>query len=309
MKLITRFPLALGVCIASTAIPLLAQQAAQGNPVSVTVTLEPRRGAMAQVTATDLTVTEAGEKRPVTGFTPLGDQAKTQILLLIDNSAGTSFNSQIPTLKSFVNSLPPSFDVGIAYMQNGMAAYARQFTSDHGDAANSIRVAMGPGGADVDPYGSLADAIKRWPDAGAQRKQVVMISSGIEGLGGGFISDNPYVMSGINAALKAGVTVYTIYSPSVGHFGHDYWRMTWGQNFLGELADQTGGENYWIGFGPPVSFQPFLNSILALQKSQFLLTFDARPEKKSGLQPLKVTVNHKDASIAYPAKVWVKATA
>jgi hypothetical protein len=193
-------------------------------------------------------------------------------------------------------------------MQNGIATFTQQFTSDHAAAAKSIRVAMGPGGADVDPYGSLADAIKKWPDTGAQRKEVVMISSGIEGLGGGFISNNPYVMNGINAALRAGVIAYAIYCPSVGHFGHDFWRMTWGQNFLGELADQTGGETYWIGFGPPVSFQPFLDSILGLQKNQFLLTFDARPEKKSGLQPLNIAVPKKDASIAYPAKVWVKAT-
>ena len=108
-----------------------------------------------------------------------------------------------------------------------------------------------------------------------------MISSGIEGLGGGFYPNNPYVMGGINSALKAGVIVYTIYCPSVGHFGHDYWRTTWGQNFLSQLSDQTGGESYMIGFGPPVSFQPFLNSILTLQRNQFLLTFDARPETKS----------------------------
>jgi hypothetical protein len=263
---------------------------------------------MAQVTPADMVLKEAGEKRPVTGFTPLGDQAKTQLLVLIDNSAGTSFDTEIQTLKSFVNSLPPSFDVAVAYMQNGMASYTQQFTSDHAAAANSIRVAFGPGGADVDPYGSLADAVKRWPDAGAQRKEAVMISSGIEGLGGGFIPDNPYVMAGINSALKAGVIVYTIYSPSVGHFGHDNWQITWGQNFLAELSDQTGGENYWIGFGPPVSFQPFLNSILELQKNQFLLTFDARPEKNSGLQPLRITVERKDASIAYPQKVWIKAS-
>ena len=82
------------------------------------------------------------------------------------------------------------------------------------------------------------------------RREIVMISSGIEGLGGGFTPDNPYVDAGIQSAQKAGVVVYTIYSPSVGHYGHSYWRSTWGQNFLSQLSDETGGEFYlsriWI---------------------------------------------------------------
>lgn len=44
------------------------------------------------------------------------------------------------------------------------------------------------------------------------------------------------------------------------------------------------------------------------QQHQFLLTFLARPEKKSGLQPIKVSIDTKDASIAAPDKVYVKAS-
>ena len=188
-----------------------------------------------------------------------------------------------------------------------MASYTANFTRDHAAAANSIRVAFGPGGADVSPYDSLADAAKRWPETGAQRKVVVMISSGIESLGGGYAPDNPYVNSGIASAQKAGLTVYTIYSPSVGHFGHSYWRSTWGQNFLSQLSDETGGEMYTIGFGSPVSFQPFLQQILLQMQHQYLLTFEARPEQKAGLQPISVRVTEKDASIAAPDKVFVVA--
>lgn len=132
-----------------------------------------------------------------------------------------------------------------------------------------------------------------------------MISSGIEGLGGGFTPDNPYVDAGIKAAQKAGLVVYAIYDPSVGHMGHGLWRNSWGQNFLSQLSDETGGEFYAIGFGAPVSFQPFLDQILQQMRNQFLLTFEARPEQKAGLQPVKVTVLEKDASIAAPDRVFV----
>jgi hypothetical protein len=192
-------------------------------------------------------------------------------------------------------------------MRNGMAQITANWTRDHAAAANGIRVAFGPGGADVSPFDSLTDAVKKWPVNNGERKEVIMISSGVENLGGGWTPDNPYVNAGIHSAQEAGVVVYAIYSPSVGHFGHAFWRNTWGQNFLSMLSDETGGEAYMIGFGSPVSFQPFLQQIAAQWQSQYLLTFAAKPENKSGLQPLKVSVTEKDASIAAPNQVFVRA--
>jgi VWFA-related protein len=273
------------------------------------VTLEPKRGkAIPSVEQQDIVVKEGKDRRPITGFQPLhGDGGDLQLMLLIDDSSRTSFDTEISTLKQFVNSLPPNSQVAVAYMRNGMAEVTANFTRDHAVAANSIRLTLGPGGADVSPYDSLTDAIKKWPETGAQRKEIVMISSGIEGLGGGFTPENPYVDAGIDSAVKAGVVVYTIYNPSVGHLGHSFWRNTWGQNFLSQLSDETGGESYIIGYGSPVSFQPFLEQILEQLKHQYLLTFSARPENKSGYQQIKVNILEKDASIAAPDKVYVRA--
>jgi hypothetical protein len=284
-----------------------AQSTAPGIPVSVVVTLEPKHGkTIPPIEAQDIQVKEAGERRPVTGIRPLA-QSGMQLLLLIDDSARGTFDTEIPTLKQFIMSLPPNFDVGVAYMRNGMADMTANFTRDHAAAANGIRVALGPGGADVSPYDSLTDAVKKWPANNGERKEIVMISSGIEGLGGGWNPDNPYVDAGIRSAQDAGVVVYSIYSPSVGHFGHALWRNTWGQNFLSMLSDETGGESYMIGFGSPVSFQPFLQQIAAQWQNQYLLTFSAKPEDKSELQPLKVSIAEKDASIAAPDRVFVRA--
>ena len=134
-----------------------------------------------------------------------------------------------------------------------------------------------------------------------------MISSGIEALGGGWTPDNPYVNAGIESAQKAGLVVYTIYNPGLGHFGHGLWRTTWAQNFLSQLSDETGGEFYGIGYGAPVSFQPFLQDILQHMQNQYLLTFEARAEKKSGLQPVRISIIEKDATIAAPDRVYVRA--
>jgi hypothetical protein len=298
------------VCLAAS-IPLLpAQQPAPGVPVSMVVTVEPKRGkTIPAIEQQDLTVSEGKDKRPVTGLVPLkGERAAMQLLILLDDSASSSMNTEIGTLRKFVNSLPSTTEVAVGYMRNGMAQMTKDFTTDHAAAANAIRVVLGPGGSDVSPYDSLSDAIKRWPQKRAQRRQVIMISSGIEGLGGGFTSDNPYVNKGIRDAQTAGVIVYTIYTPAVGHYGHSSWRANWGQNFLAQLSDETGGESYFLGFGAPVSFQPFLNEILERQKHQFFLTFSARPERKSGLQPVKVRIVEKDADITAADRVYVPAS-
>jgi hypothetical protein len=303
-----KFTFAAGLVCFAAALTCAAQSSsAPGIPVSVVVTLEPKRGrTIPPIEPQDIQVKEAGERRPVTALTPLS-QSGMQLMLLIDDSARGTFDTEIPTLKQFVTSLPPNFEVAVAYMRNGMAQITANFTRDHAAAANGIRVAVGPGGADVSPYDSLSDAIKKWPPSGDKPKEVIMISSGIEGLGGGLNPENPYVDAGIRDAQKANVVVYTIYSPSVGHAGHSFWRNTWGQNFLSQLADETGGESYMIGFGSPVSFQPFLQQIAARWQHQYRLTFSAKPEDKAGLQPLKVSIPEKDASIAAPDRVFVRA--
>jgi hypothetical protein len=274
------------------------------------VTVEPKRGkTIPPIEQQDVTVSEGNDKRPVTGLLPLqGEHADMQLLLMLDDSASSSIDTEIGTLKQFVTSLPSTTEVGIGYMRNGMTQLTQSFTSDHSAAAKAIRVVMGPAGADVSPYDSLSDAIKRWPKKPAEGREVIMISSGIEGLGGGYTFDNPYVNKGIEDAQKAGVIVYTIYTPGIGHYGHSFWRMNWGQNFLSQLSDETGGESYFIGFGAPVSFQPFLNEILQRMNRQFLLTFLARPERKSGLQPVKVRIIEKDADVAAADRVYVPAS-
>ncbi len=298
------------VAFSMAIIPAMAQQkeSAPGTSVSMIVTAEPSRGKeLPKLQPDDIQVTQDKNKRPVTKLVPFeGDNAGLQLLLLIDDSAQSDFGTHISTLKKFLTSLPADTEIGVGYMRNGMTQMTSKFTSDHAAAAQSIRLPLGPGGADVSPYDSLSDAIKKWPK-GNVRREVIMIGSGIEGYGGGYTSDNPYVNAGIRSAQKAGVVVYAIYSPSVGHYGHSYRYQTWGQNFLSMLADGTGGELFWIGLSPPVSFQPYLKQIRENLDHQYMLTFEAKAENKAGLQPVKVKVKEKNADLAAQDKVYVRA--
>jgi hypothetical protein len=297
------------ICIAVVTACLLAGSVgwAQGPSASLIATIEAKRGkTIPNVEAQDIRVTAAGKPATVTGLNSLSG-SPMQLLLLIDDSASFSFGSEINTIKEFIRSLPPATQIAIGYMGNGRTKYAQQFTADHAAAADAIRLPLGPGGADVSPYDSLSDAIARWgvaPDI--QRREVIIISSGIEGLGGGLAPENPYVNKAITDAQRAGVVVYGLYNPSVGHVGHTFWRASIGQNLLSQLCEETGGESYINMFGPAVDFTPYLREIEEAFGKQYLLTFSVPPVKKAGLVPVKVKIEEKDADIAAASAVYVK---
>jgi hypothetical protein len=115
------------------------------------------------------------------------------------------------------------------------------------------------------------------------------------------------VNSAIDDAQRAGIVVNAIYARAAGHFGHTFWRITQGQNFLSELSDATGGEAYYLAESSPVSFTPYFNEIAERMKHQYWLAFEAQPGKKSGLQKVKVTTEVHNAEVVAPSRVYVPA--
>jgi hypothetical protein len=285
-----------------------AQDAASGIPVKFTLTNETAGATPGSLSAQDLTLHEEREQRPITEVKLAGQNgAGMQLLLLIDDSARSSFGTQIQGLKQFVSALPATTEIGIGYMRNGTNQMACDFTRNHQEAANSIRLAMGAPGADVSPYDSISEAIKKWPQSKVERRQIIVISSGIEALGGGYALDNPYVNHAIEDAQKAGTVVYAIYNPSAGMRGRFFWRSMWGQSFLSQLADETGGEAYNINMGEPVSLDPFLKDMQTRMMHQYIVTFSAKPENRPGLRRIKVALKEHDGRLAYPSRVFVRA--
>jgi hypothetical protein len=135
-----------------------------------------------------------------------------------------------------------------------------------------------------------------------------MITSGIDTVYVGTYP-NPYVDAAVQDAQCAGVVVYSIYTPSAGHFGHSYWRTDWGQNLLSQLSEETGGESYYL-MGPqgPVSFAPYLDELNRQLPNQFLLTFLAEPQKKAGREPVKVTSEFHSVDLLHADSVCVAAS-
>ena len=296
-----------GIGLAVGAILSVAQNAASagGVPVRMVVTVESSDGKDAPVLKReDVIVFQEHDRTQVTEWTPFqGDRAGLEFYVLIDDAASSSVNVQLSDVRRFIEQQPAASAIGIGYLRNGMVEIRQTPTLDHAKAAAALRIPMLLGGAS--PYLALSDLIKRWPP-GSLRREVLLISSGDDPLG----SDspmNPYVDAAIEDAQRAGIAVYTIYTPGIGHAGHSYWRALWAQSHLAQLAEETGAEAYIMGFGAPISFAPYLEDMERHLSHQYLLTFLVRPTGKPSFQSIKLRTEVPNAELVGPHRVYVPA--
>lgn len=256
----------------------------------------------------DVVVREGKDRNKVLDWVPAtGDHAGLEFFVMIDDSVGESVASQLSDLRQFILGQPATTKVGIAYMQNGNAQILQEPTTDHQQASKSLRLPTGTPGVNASPYFSLSDLIKRWPGS-TNRREVLMVTSGVDSYWSGG-ADDPYVDSAVDDAQRSGIIVFSIYSPGAGHFSQSYYRSWYGQLFLSQVSDRTGGESYYTTFsGPPVSFAPFLNQINQRLLHQYWLAFAPKPRKKAGLQPVKMTTEVPNAELVAADRAWVPAS-
>ncbi|HVN18321.1 MAG TPA: hypothetical protein VMU05_06090 [Dongiaceae bacterium] len=284
-------------------------QSAGGVPVHLTVTVEPKHGAsVPEIRTQDVLVYEGKDRDQVTEWIPAqGDRAGLELFILIDDESSTSLGSQLEDIRQFINSQPASTKIGVAYMQNGIARIMQNPTNDHAQAAKALRLPLGSAGANSSPYFSLSDLVKKWP-ATNDRRSVLMISDGIDRYYGTGDLQDPYLEAAIDDAGKAGIVVSAIYTPGVGHFGHSYWQNYWGQLYLSQLADKTGGEAYYLGLtGAPVTFSPYLDDLSHRLQHQYILGFLAKPEKKAGWRQVRLSTEIPNIDLVSAGRVYVPA--
>ena len=305
----SRLRLVCAIIALFAALPIFAQQASNssGTPVTMIVTVEPHHGAQVPVVnREDVMVNEGKERDQVTSWVPAHDQqAHLDLFLFIDDASSFALSTQIGDLKKFVSSQEPTVKVGVAYMQNGAASIVQDPTTDHQLAAKALRLPEGVGGAEASPYFSLTDLIKRWPADGS-RHEVLMVTSGIDLYYSPPDLSNPYLASAIDAAQRAGVVVSAIYAPAAGHYGHSYWPNYWGQLYLSQLTEETGGESYYVLFnGPAVDFSPYLKDVTNRLARQYLLTFLPKPQTKPGWHSIKLRTELHDVDLVGAHRVYV----
>jgi len=286
------FGLFLGVIFGPA--PTSAQQTNSSTdvPVHMVVTVKSHHGTQPPaVAADDVKVYQKGKPDAVASWVPLqGDRAGLQLYILIDDTSRSSLALQYSSIDKFIEEQPATTAIGVGYMRNGTVFTAQNLTTDHALAEKSLRFPLGFGAGYTSPYLALSELMKKWPDT-KDRREVLMITSGTDPLGGGFSNDpytNPYLDAAFDQAQRGGFIVYSIYSPGVGRAGRGLFRTDLAQSGLDLLAQKTGGETYYLAFGSPVDITPYLQDVSNSLKHQYALTFLAKGAKKPTLEPVKV---------------------
>ena len=291
-----------GLLLASL-FSLVSAGLAQQSPHAIVTAEQKDGGGSVEITRDQVTATVSGKPAAVRDWTHLkGENAAVQIYVVIDDGTRADLANQYGDLHKFMQSQPASTQIGVAYLQNGMARIAQTVTADHAAAAKALRVPMGQPGIAASPYMGLSDLFKKWPAAEA-RREVLFISEGDDPYYRSRDLQNPYLMTAMDDAVRGAIVVNPIYYAGAGHYGHSFFSVNMGQNYLSELAEGTGGEFYWQGLQSPVSISPFLADFAQRLNNQYLLTLDASG-LRPGLEPLRVT-STAHISLVAPSRIYV----
>jgi hypothetical protein len=258
------------------------------------VTAEGRHGqAPPDVTRDDVSAEVNKHPARIATWVPLrGDQAALDLYIAIDDGENTDLGTQFGSLKAFINGQPGTTRVGLVYLRYGSASIVAPLLTDHSQIAKALRLPLGEPGIAASPYMGISDLVKKWPADGA-RHEVLLISSGVDPYSSPN-PENPYLLTAIADAQRGGVLVHSIY------YGRNRSRLNWGQNYLAELGQETGGEAYWQS--SQVSFDTYLEDLNQRLQNQYLLTLVPEPTK-NGLEPARVTAAGSRISLKSASKV------
>lgn len=299
------------VCCVSAAVLLTVlpgSLAAQGSGRAVVTVLPKVDGQLpSSVTQRDLSVKVGGKNARVTTWAPYqSPNNQIELVLLIDGAARSSLGRQMQDIQKFIQGLPPNVHAGIAYMQNGQAVFAGPLTLDHAQVLANLHLPLGMPGSNASPYFCLSDLAKRWPgrDAAA-RREVVMITDGIDNYERRYDPEDPYVQAAITDAARARLVVYSIYWMNQGRMDRTEYGADDGQNLLVQVAESTGGKSFWQGLGNPVSFEPYFNELNRRLRNQYELQFETTGNVKAGVVDMKLSLHAPGTEIDAPKQVLV----
>ena len=278
----------------------------QGRAI-VTVVPSAKNANAGQISAQNLKVKVNGKDSAVTSFNQLQENdSPVELVLLLDAGARASLGTQFSDIQAFVKEMPPNTKMAIAYMQQGRAAFSSQLSSNAADVLKGLHLSTGIPGENASPYFCLSDLAKNWPSHDrTARREVLMITDGVDNYERRFDPDDPYVQTAIKDSVGAGLVVYSIYWRNSGRINNTGYQTNAGQNLLLEVTQATGGNSYWQGLGNPVSLQPLLQDLHRRLNNQYEVSFTAPSNGKPEVESLKVDLHVPSAKVAAPQQVLV----
>lgn len=235
-----------------------------------------------------------------------GPDAPVQLIVLIDDGARGSLGNQLSDVAHFIQSLPPSTEVGVAYMDNGLANMAGPLSEDHAATARELRVPMGQPGISGSPYFCLSDLAHHWPSRDSKARRVaVTITNGIDNYEVHYNPEDPYVQAAIHDAIRSRISVYSIFWHGEGFSGGSFYGANGGQNLLSQVTAATGGYSYWQGAGNPVSLQPYFEDLGRRLENQYRLGFTVPLPNGPRMAAMSLRASGTSARLVVPQQVFV----
>jgi hypothetical protein len=303
----------IAICVAVTVLVAAApgfsqSESEQGQGQAVVTVLPKQEGALPpSVTGQDLSVKVDGKPARVTSWKLIqSPENSLELVLLIDGSARSALGSQFDSIERFVKSLPPNTKAAIAYMQNGSAIFSGPLSADHAVVLRGLHLPAGSPGSSASPYFCLSDLAKHWPSTDRHaRREVVMVTDGIDPYNMRFDPDDPYLQAAIADSVRARLVVYSIYWEGKGNAGSSSYENNAGQSLLSMVSEATGGKNFTSGMSNPVSFQPFFDELTRRFQNQYELGFTSGMVGKPQVETLKLKLSAPGTEINSPGQVMV----
>mgnify|MGYP001597864601 CR=1 FL=1 len=271
------------------------------------ITVESRSGhSPAGLHPEDVMAYSGKTRVPVTDLQKLdGEHAGMQFFILLDDAAATSaLGVHLPELRDFVKSLPATTEVAIGYMRSGGFDLVQGFTTDHTQAAATLRLPGSVAGGNGSPYFALSYLAKHWPSQEETgRRAVLMLTDGIDRYYTNDSLDDPYVNAAIRDVQKRAIGVYSIYLRGAGMYPGGGWAVNVGQSRLLQVTDQTGGRTYYEGLNNPVSLAPFLEDLDDRLANQYKITLATAAR---GPQAIKLRTEVPGLKITGPARIYAE---
>ncbi|HUA82868.1 MAG TPA: hypothetical protein VMB85_03350 [Bryobacteraceae bacterium] len=297
-----RFQKFLGVALFCPLIAWTQSQSSEGIPVQMVVSVGHFYSEQAPVpTRENLTVSEGLADAQVLEVTPV--RSPLELFMLVDQCSSCEPGSKFEELQKFLLSQAPTTRIGVAYIKDGKLQIAVNPTTDRDRAIKGLSAPEGS--KPSNPFVALADLIRQWaPDSA--RHVVLMISNGLDPAGSQGLRNAP-AEAAIEQAERAGVMVFAMYHPSADYATADWSKLYDGQVQLAHVATETGGEAYFLGFGPMPSLAPFLADLGDHLANQYQVQFLARPGAAGNFAEITVKSTDSNVEIMAPSRVWVPA--
>lgn len=288
------------VVVALVVVGIKVRAAIDPSGAHLLVTVEAKKGVSAELRPEDVMLYESKDRVPVTDMVAQAGQP-LELYIAVDETVGSFFGDRINDLKKFINAQPANTAIGIVYLRDGGVDIEQTPTTDHAAAAKKLRLPTPNVG--TSPFESISELIKKWPPSAA-RHEIVLVSTGIEPFGYTDLS-NPFLDQAIDAVQRAEVPVFAIYAHPPGHWGHTFWRTTWGEAYLSRIADESGGEGYNMVGISVVSYLPFLDDISQRLQHQYRVAFTPKPQPKAGFVPVRAMTEVPNIDLVSQDRIWI----